>query len=78
MKIQCDYCGNTYEDTLYQYPNCGAQNPSHNDNDKKPRTIEQLKDWYKGCNLPLFETTRFFIGIDTNIPKYLVFMTKLS
>ena len=43
MKIKCDYCGNTYEDTLHQCPDCGAPNPSHK-NEKGPRTIEELKE----------------------------------
>ena len=42
MKIQCDYCGNTYEDTQEKCPNCGAPNPSHQ-NTGKPKTIEELK-----------------------------------
>ena len=42
MKIKCDYCGNTYEDTLHECPDCGAPNPSHK-NDSGPKTIEDLK-----------------------------------
>ena len=70
MKIQCDYCGNTYEDTLEKCPNCGAPNPSHQ-NAGKPKTIEELKDWYKKRNLPAPEVTRFFIGVDYKQPKAL-------
>ena len=69
MKIQCDYCDNTYEDTLYNCPHCGARNPSHNDGDVRPRTIEELKKWYSDHNLPPYETTRFFIGINYKGPK---------
>ena len=68
MKIQCDYCGNTYEDTLEKCPDCGAPNPSHQ-NTGKPKTIEELKDWYKKRNLPDPEVTRFFIGVDYKNPK---------
>ena len=68
MKIQCDYCGNTYEDTLEKCPSCGAPNPSHQ-NTGKPKTIEELKDWYKRRNLPDPEVTRFFIGVDYKKPK---------
>ena len=68
MKIQCDYCGNTYEDTLEKCPSCGAPNPSHQ-NTGKPKTIEELKDWYKKRNLPAPEVTRFFIGVDYKNPK---------
>ena len=69
MKIKCDYCGNTYEDTLAQCPHCGAPNGSRHKNDKKPRTIEQLQEWYKARNLPPYETTRFFIGINHEGPR---------
>ena len=69
MKIQCDYCDNTYEDTLYNCPHCGARNPSHNDGDARPKTIEELKEWYTNHNLPPYETTRFFIGIDYRQPR---------
>ncbi len=69
MKIQCDYCGNTYEDTLKQCPNCGAPNPSHNDGDKKPRTIEELQKWYQDRKLPPENVTRFFIGKDIKESK---------
>ncbi len=68
MKIQCDYCGNTYEDTQEKCPNCGAPNPSHQ-NTGKPKTIEELKDWYRKRNLPAPEVTRFFIGEDYKKPK---------
>ncbi len=68
MKIQCDYCGNTYEDTQEKCPSCGAPNPSHQ-NTGKPKTIEELKDWYKKRNLPAPEVTRFFIGEDYKKPK---------
>lgn len=68
MKIQCDYCGNTYEDTQEKCPSCGAPNPSHQ-NTGQPKTIEELQDWYKKRNLPDPEVTRFFIGIDYKEPK---------
>ena len=68
MKIQCDYCGNTYEDTQEKCPSCGAPNPSHQ-NEGKPKTIEDLKMWYSRRNLPAPEITRFFIGIDYKEPK---------
>lgn len=69
MKIQCDYCGNTYEDYQPQCPKCGAPNPSHHDNDKQPRTISALQQWYEDRHLPPYETTRFFIGINYTKPK---------
>ena len=68
MKIKCDYCGNTYEDTQEKCPSCGAPNPSHQ-NSGKPKTIEELKEWYKNRNLPSYEVTRFFIGENHKGPK---------
>ncbi len=68
MKIQCDYCGNTYEDTLEKCPSCSAPNPSHQ-NTGKPKTIEELQQWYTKRNLPAPEVTRFFIGQDYKKPK---------
>jgi hypothetical protein len=41
-----------------------SQNNSH-----APRTIKELKDWYEARNLPPYETTRFFIGINYKHPK---------
>ena len=64
MKIKCHYCDNTYEDTLAQCPYCEAPNPSHQQVKGQPRTIEELKQWYKDRNLPPYEVTRFFIGED--------------
>ena len=69
MKIQCDYCGNTYEDTQPNCPSCGAPNQSHNDNDVKPRTIQELKKWYADRKLPPPEITRFFIGVNYRLPR---------
>ncbi len=69
MKIQCDFCGNTYEDFLENCPSCGAPNPSHHDGDKQPHTIEELKKWYEDRHLPPPETTRFFIGVDYKDPR---------
>lgn len=69
MKIKCDYCSNTYEDTQPRCPSCGAPNPSQNPTDKKPRTIEELAEWYQARKLPPYETTRFFIGINYQYPK---------
>lgn len=68
MKIQCDYCGNTYEDTQKNCPSCGAPNPSHQ-NSGKPKSIEELQAWYTARHLPAPEVTRFFIGVDYKKPK---------
>lgn len=65
MQKKCDYCGNFYEDTLEACPGCNAPNEKVNAaHDKKPATIEELKAWYAARNLPPYEVTRFFIGID--------------
>ncbi len=69
MKIKCDYCQTTYEDTLPQCPNCGAANPTRHQNDVKPRTIEELQKWYQDRHLPPEEITRFFIGKNIKEPK---------
>lgn len=47
MKVQCDFCSNTYEDYLPKCPSCGAPNPSHHEGDKQPRTIEELKNGFR-------------------------------
>lgn len=69
MKIKCDYCDNTYEDTLPQCPYCEAPNPSHKQVKGAPKTIAELQQWYKDRNLPPYETTRFFIGMDHKGPR---------
>lgn len=69
MKIKCDYCQTTYEDTLPQCPNCGAANPARHREDVKPRTIEELQQWYRDRHLPPEEVTRFFIGKNITEPK---------
>ena len=68
MKVKCDYCGNTYEDTQPKCPYCAGPNSSHQ-NTGNPKTIEELKEWYKARNLPAPEVTRFFIGEDYKKPK---------
>lgn len=72
MKIRCDYCGSQYEDTLSACPNCAAPNPrrvEQRDGGRDPQTIEELEAWYQAHNLPPYETTRFFIGIDYQEPR---------
>lgn len=62
MEKICDYCGVKYDDGLSVCPFCGAANSYVRRGDGVPRTIEELKQWYKDANLPPEETTRFFIG----------------
>lgn len=70
MKIKCEYCENYMDDSSEKCPSCGAPNM----NIKRtgvgvPTTIDELKQWYEEHNLPPYETTRFFIGINYDKPK---------
>ena len=70
MKIKCEYCGARIEDTADKCPNCGAANTNVKRTvNTTPKTIEELKSWYRARNLPPYETTRFFIGIDYRQPR---------
>lgn len=68
MNIKCDYCGAEFDSSLKECPVCGAKNSSFVEEKKvkqkktKPKTIEELKQWYIDAGLPPEETTRFFIG----------------
>ena len=58
------------EDDAYTCPNCGATNAHlKRTAPQTPKTIAELEDWYRARHLPPYETTRFFIGIDTKEPK---------
>ena len=70
MKIRCEYCNNYIDESEEKCPSCGSPNKDY----KRvgigvPTTIEELEQWYKEHNLPPYETTRFFIGIDYKEPK---------
>lgn len=70
MKIQCQYCGAMFNDTMEHCPNCGAPNPGVVRTTKsQPLTIAQLAAWYSDRGLPPYETTRFFIGQDYRKPR---------
>ena len=69
MRIKCDYCGSVFEDTLDRCPSCGAANAKRIVSDNKPRTIEELAQWYIDRNLPPAEVTRFFIGRNYTEPR---------
>ena len=70
MKIKCDYCGGMFEDTMEKCPHCGAANANiKRMADKTPQTMDDLFAWYAAHNLPPYETTRFFLGIDYKKPK---------
>ena len=70
MKIKCEYCDSMFDDTLEKCPNCGAPNSNvRRSTADQPTTIEGLKEWYESKDLPPYETTRFFIGIDYKKPR---------
>lgn len=70
MQIKCKYCGNYIKDTDKVCLNCGATNENLNtETNETPKTIEELKAWYKERNLPDETITRFFIGKDIREPK---------
>lgn len=70
MAHKCEYCGQSIEDNLEKCPNCGAVNSNYQRAAiTQPKTIEELKLWYKQMNLPPEETTRFFIGKDHRAAK---------
>ena len=70
MKIKCEYCNNYIDESEEKCPSCGAPNKDF----KRvaigvPTTIDELKQWYEEHNLPPYETTRFFIGINYEQPR---------
>lgn len=70
MEIKCEYCGSMIPDNAEKCPNCGATNANMKRMvDATPKTIGELKEWYAARNLPPYETTRFFIGINYKEPK---------
>lgn len=70
MQIKCEYCGSMIDDHEGKCPNCGAANLNiKRTTDHTPKTIEELKQWYQDRNLPPYETTRFFIGINYPNPR---------
>lgn len=70
MKVKCEYCGSMISDTADKCPNCGATNENvMRTANKTPKTIAELEAWYRAHNLPSYETTRFFIGINYEKPK---------
>ena len=68
--LVCKYCGSYLNDSDEVCPNCGAVNENYRRLvDKTPKTIEELKGWYKARKLPPEETTRFFIGKNIKAPR---------
>lgn len=70
MKIKCDFCGGSFNDTMEHCPNCGATNAGVvRTTASQPLTIEELQKWYSDRGLPPYEKTRFFIGENHRGPK---------
>lgn len=70
MKIKCEYCNSYIDESEEKCPACGAPNKDFKRvANKVPTTIEELEKWYQDHNLPSYETTRFFIGIDYKEPR---------
>lgn len=70
MKIKCEYCGAYISEKDEKCSQCGAVNANYKRTvDETPKTISELKAWYKQKNLPPQEVTRFFIGEDYKEPK---------
>lgn len=70
MEVKCEYCGSLIPDDAPKCPNCGATNENmHRSVDHTPKTIAELEQWYKDRNLPPYDVTRFFIGINYEEPK---------
>lgn len=62
MRIQCDYCGQFFDDQAENCPFCGAvNNAAHRAASGAPQTIEELKAFAARHGLPL-EKMRFFLG----------------
>ena len=65
MKIECRYCAAIIDSSDEKCPHCGATNKDFiRTAVGQPCTIEELARWYKEHNLPPYEVTRFFIGMD--------------
>ena len=70
MQVKCPYCDSFINDTDEKCPNCGGVNHNLRRMAKgTPKTIEELKQWYKDRGLPPEEKTRFFIGKNYTKPK---------
>ncbi|MBR3040509.1 MAG: hypothetical protein IKI20_07645 [Lachnospiraceae bacterium] len=70
MKIQCEYCGSMFDDTLENCPGCGAPNKNvRRSTPDQPTTIGGLQAWYQSKGLPPEEVTRFFIGKNYTEPR---------
>lgn len=64
MNVKCEYCGAIIGENDEKCYRCGTVNHYFQRKNKEPKTIEDLKDWYRYNNLPNETITRFFIGRD--------------
>lgn len=70
MEIKCEYCGSYISEKEEFCSKCGAVNAGFKrSTDGTPKTISELKAWYKAKNLPPMEVTRFFIGENYKNPR---------
>lgn len=70
MKVKCEYCNSFIDDSEEKCSSCGAPNNNYKRvGNYVPKTIQELELWYKNHNLPPYEITRFFIGIDYKEPR---------
>ena len=71
-EVKCEYCGHLIDDSIETCPFCSAPNPGFgrfSGDAARPRTIEELRQWYADRHLPPENITRFFIGRDVKEPK---------
>lgn len=69
MNVKCEYCGAIISENDEKCYRCGTVNQYWQRKNKKPHTIEELKDWCMYQNLPNETITRFFIGVDYKFPE---------
>lgn len=65
--LRCEKCGATITDTDEICPKCGTVNEGYKNPD--PKTIDELVQWYIDSGLPPYNTTGYFIGINSAEPR---------
>ena len=70
MKVKCEYCNGYIDESEEKCPTCGAPNKNFKRvANHTPTTIQELAQWYEDHDLPPYEVTRFFIGINNTEAK---------